>query len=219
MHANAKDVTGQKFEKLTVIGYVGSRTRSSIWKCKCDCGNETEVKARDLPRTKSCGRCRAVAVDLPAAELAWSAGFFDGEGHVGVRYKKRPGNNHPWFMLSVVVTNTHLGSLERLKNLFGFGTIHKKKLIDGRRQTYVWILSDRQAEMFLLSVQPYSVVKSEHIKAALEYRLLGQRKPYQLVPRENYERMKELADTIRKLNGNNHRKSSFKRVPDGNVAA
>ena len=34
-----KDITGQKFGRLTAIKYLGK----SKWRCKCDCGNLTET--------------------------------------------------------------------------------------------------------------------------------------------------------------------------------
>lgn len=52
------DLTGQKFGRLTVIKKVGiDKYGKSIWLCKCDCGNEKEVKSDNLRRgvTKSCG--------------------------------------------------------------------------------------------------------------------------------------------------------------------
>jgi|ERR1039458_99639 hypothetical protein len=54
---------GQKFNMLTVIERVGSKDQNSLWKCKCDCGNETLVRGVCLVRgtTKSCG-CRITAV-------------------------------------------------------------------------------------------------------------------------------------------------------------
>lgn len=48
-----KDLTGQKFNRLTAIEYLGN----SKWKCKCDCGNITIVDISNLTKghTKSCG--------------------------------------------------------------------------------------------------------------------------------------------------------------------
>lgn len=50
---NFIDLTGQKFNRLTAIKYLGS----SKWLCKCDCGNETIVHTQKLKsgHTKSCG--------------------------------------------------------------------------------------------------------------------------------------------------------------------
>lgn len=53
-----KDLTGQKFGKLTVIECAGKIDgRRYHWLCKCDCGNEKVLPAGSLTsgNTKSCG--------------------------------------------------------------------------------------------------------------------------------------------------------------------
>lgn len=52
-----KDLTGIKFGSLTVVGYIGKRNGKSVWRCKCDCGNETESMTSNLTRglSTSCG--------------------------------------------------------------------------------------------------------------------------------------------------------------------
>jgi hypothetical protein len=57
-HRAFKNLIGEKFDRLVVIGYGGSdRKGQSIWVCKCDCGNETYAPAYKLKsgHTKSCG--------------------------------------------------------------------------------------------------------------------------------------------------------------------
>lgn len=52
------DLKGQVFERLTVIEEAGRNTKKEIlWKCKCSCGNTTEVTTYRLRKgeTKSCG--------------------------------------------------------------------------------------------------------------------------------------------------------------------
>lgn len=51
------DLTGRKFEKLLVISYAGRRSKTTYWKCVCDCGNERLVASENLKRglSKSCG--------------------------------------------------------------------------------------------------------------------------------------------------------------------
>lgn len=52
------DLTGQRFGKLVAIECVGSnKHKVRLWKCKCDCGNETIVISQSLKlgNTKSCG--------------------------------------------------------------------------------------------------------------------------------------------------------------------
>lgn len=51
------DLTGQKFNKLTVIERMPSRKGKTVWKCQCDCGKYTTVEASNLKtgQVKSCG--------------------------------------------------------------------------------------------------------------------------------------------------------------------
>lgn len=52
-----KDLTGQKFGLLTVIGLKDTDTRKTYWICQCDCGNVKEVRSDSLisGAIKSCG--------------------------------------------------------------------------------------------------------------------------------------------------------------------
>lgn len=49
----AKDMTGQRFGRLVVLG----RAEQSKWRCRCDCGNEVAILGGNLQKgfTKSCG--------------------------------------------------------------------------------------------------------------------------------------------------------------------
>ena len=52
------DLTGQRFGHLLVIEYAGrNERRESLWRCQCDCGNESIVRGDVLRRgtTESCG--------------------------------------------------------------------------------------------------------------------------------------------------------------------
>lgn len=52
------DLTGQTFNRLTVIGYAGPDTTGrATWHCRCACGGEKIAKAHELKRgnTASCG--------------------------------------------------------------------------------------------------------------------------------------------------------------------
>ena len=53
-----KDLTGQRFGRLTVIGATEKRSGTNIvWECKCDCGNTAYIKGESLQRgqSRSCG--------------------------------------------------------------------------------------------------------------------------------------------------------------------
>jgi len=66
-----KDITGQKFGKLTPIRRTGTnKHRNTMWECECECGNIVTVAGSGLHsgNTQSCG-CLSIGrrnKDLPA---------------------------------------------------------------------------------------------------------------------------------------------------------
>lgn len=54
------DLTGQKFDRLTVIGLAEYKNQTSYWRCRCICGNERVVRYGHLSnrQIKSCGCLR-----------------------------------------------------------------------------------------------------------------------------------------------------------------
>ena len=51
-----RDLTGLRFGKLTVIEQAGrDNYKKILWKCMCDCGNETITHGRDLVN----GHCKS----------------------------------------------------------------------------------------------------------------------------------------------------------------
>lgn len=69
---NFKDLTGQKFGRLTVIKRSERKSnQAAYWLCQCDCGNITEVRSTALRngQTQSCGCLRK--------EKALEANFID----------------------------------------------------------------------------------------------------------------------------------------------
>lgn len=55
-----KDLTGQRFGMLTVVSYAREDKGFHIWHCRCDCGNEVDVRQSNLQSggTTSCGCAR-----------------------------------------------------------------------------------------------------------------------------------------------------------------
>jgi len=148
-----------------------------------------------------------------AADLAWCAGFFDGEGCVHVGYKKRPANRGPWFHVRVSVNNTNRDALERLQDLFR-GTICTRKPVENRKRVHGWYIDSKNAERFLAAIQPFVLVKARQVGLGLEMRyLLSQHDPRRGVPTEVYERLVEIAEQVRQANGRNYQKATAK-VPE-----
>ena len=61
-HTRIKDLTGQKFGRLTVVKFTGELTDSynALWLCECDCGNSIIISADKLTggKKQSCGCLR-----------------------------------------------------------------------------------------------------------------------------------------------------------------
>ena len=58
MHPNAKNLTGKKYGRITVIRATEERKyRHIVWLCRCDCGNLVRINSHELlsNATKSCG--------------------------------------------------------------------------------------------------------------------------------------------------------------------
>lgn len=60
--AHAKDLTGQRFGKLTALERLTEKhkSRKAVWKCRCDCGNVIKALSDKLKggEIKSCGCLR-----------------------------------------------------------------------------------------------------------------------------------------------------------------
>lgn len=70
-HRGYKDLSGQKFGRLTVIEFAGIKNHCATWRCMCECGNERIVSANNLKNghTKSCGCYNRAIVHSLAKDL------------------------------------------------------------------------------------------------------------------------------------------------------
>jgi hypothetical protein len=65
-----KDLTGQRFNRLTVLERADVHNGAVRWVCLCDCGSRTRVRSRDLRSgsTRSCGCLRREQMKALRAE-------------------------------------------------------------------------------------------------------------------------------------------------------
>jgi hypothetical protein len=86
-----KDLTGQIFERLTVIKRHGKDGRGeALWLCKCECGNETIVLGSNL-RTKHTRSCGCLGLEI----TDYSGKQFDRLTVVKL-YEKKSGKDSRW---------------------------------------------------------------------------------------------------------------------------
>ena len=103
-------------------------------------------------------------------ELAWAAGFFDGEGCVGIYpHKTHTGGN---YQLRLSVINTDHSAVLKFRRMF-VGTIRprSRKGALGTKPCWVWEANDLVAEVALRLLIPFLLVKQEQARIALNFRL------------------------------------------------
>jgi transposase len=105
--------------------------------------------------------------------VEYAAGFFDGEGYVGVVRYQRNGA----MCLRCTVTNNNRPVLEMFRTTFGGSIRRPDGPGDGGKRSWVWCLTSGAAVAFLSAIAPHVVVKQPQVEAALTYPLgaLGRR--------------------------------------------
>lgn len=108
-------------------------------------------------------------------QLAWAAGFMDGDGHISIqnRKTKHKEKTYTGTYLRVGACQASLAPLEKLQSLFG-GSIKPKNSGPNpqgynRKPQWVWCLSTEQAKNALEQMMPYLVHKQKVAKLALEF--------------------------------------------------
>lgn len=112
--------------------------------------------------------CGEIMQGLKKLDLAWAAGFFDGEGSVVVWHKPAvkvcAGKV---YNLRVSVGCTDLEPIEKLKYLFGGKIYYRKPLRANWKGCHIWHLSSKQAKGFLGLVLPFLVVKGKQAELGI----------------------------------------------------
>lgn len=83
-----KDLTGKKFNRLSVLEPIEIKRGFWVWKCKCDCEKITKVNGVSLTSntTKSCGCYCSEVSRNHIRELMKSRGGFKGKNHPQWRF-------------------------------------------------------------------------------------------------------------------------------------
>src|SRR5260370_3652581 len=88
-----QDLTGQQFDKLTILHYVGkNRTGQSRWLCRCDCGTEKIIAAHHLKsgNTKSCGCLNTGEARAKASTIHGGVGTPEYESYCAAKKRCNP---------------------------------------------------------------------------------------------------------------------------------
>lgn len=116
------------------------------------------------------------AMEARKLDLAWLAGFIDGEGSIGIyrEFDKRKGENYHVYRGALSIVNTNRDSLERCQEIIGAGRIVPHRSHKAQRPThklaYHWAL--RKQELLwdiLLELTPYLVIKKMQALLVADY--------------------------------------------------
>jgi len=108
---------------------------------------------------------------LSDIDLAYIAGFFDGEGCISLGRKKDGSyRRHYTYQLVVTVSNTKPEILEFLHRHFGghFRKIKNPSTKNGKT-VYVWALLCRKALNFIKTIYPYLKLKKRQAELAIKF--------------------------------------------------
>ena len=119
---------------------------------------------------------------ISKTDLAYAAAMLDGEGHFSItKVQGHSSKGHPYWMFDckVGISNTSLKLMRWLIEKFGgsyrvsIKHISKKARANGQKSLkvcYRWTCEGyKKQELFILSILPYLIIKTEQAKVALEW--------------------------------------------------
>jgi hypothetical protein len=102
-------------------------------------------------------------------QLAWAAGFIDGEGCIMIVRNTAKTSRGVYYTLRINVAQNDPRPLEILSALFG-GNVRKRKVKSPlRTHCWEWTISTMQAAHALQQMLPYLVVKREQAEIAIRF--------------------------------------------------
>jgi len=119
-------------------------------------------------------------------EIAYIAGFFDGEGCVRIKKANQGGNS---YYVIAHITNTNESILKSVENLFGGKTRTQER--GKNKDVYNWCITSSEAVDFLKTLLPFLKEKKEQAELALFFH---EQKEYMppIVKEEHYKKMMAL---------------------------
>lgn len=106
---------------------------------------------------------------MKKTDLAYYAGFFDGEGSIGIYFKNYKTGFSPTLRISL--TNTNIWILQSFKFAFNgsIGPPSNSGFNKGRTPVWKWGASHRQALYFLEAIVPYLKLKRAEAELAIKF--------------------------------------------------
>lgn len=108
--------------------------------------------------------------NLSVADLAYFAGLFDGEGSVILCKQPRPTPKRQTYFLSASLANTHLPTLQWVRELWGIGTIRPmKRYKESWKPRWQWVATSNQALYVLRLILPFLKIKKQEAEIGIAF--------------------------------------------------
>lgn len=116
-------------------------------------------------------------------EIAYIAGFFDGEGCVRIKQANQGGNS---YYVIAHITNTNESILKDVEKLFGGKTRMQER--GKNKDVYNWCVTSSEAVDFLKTLSPFLKEKKEQAELAIYFHEHKEKMP-PIVKEEHYKKM------------------------------
>ena len=143
--------------------------------------------------------------DIAEGRVGYYAGFFDGEGWVGVvrrsQIDRRNGRRYVCYTLMIGAGQCDPRPVRMLQKAFG-GSLSVSRQQKAVHLFYSWQVASIKAERFLRLVQPYLIHKKEQCEVALSFReFVRERRRYGpgKMPPEYHQMAQEYADLMKRV--------------------
>lgn len=106
-------------------------------------------------------------VELDELELAYLAGFFDGEGTITIHHRNAETKQN-WYRVCASVSSTNKEMPCWFKELFG-GSVSTQLRGENRKDIYTWQVTSLAAVRFIEVIKPHLRMKSQQAEIALDF--------------------------------------------------
>lgn len=126
-------------------------------------------------------------------EIAYIAGFFDGEGCVRIKKANQGGNS---YYLIAHITNTNPIILKKVQDLFGGNTRLQEK--GKNKPIYNWYITSSEASDFLKTLQPFLIEKKLQAELGIKFHENKEK----MTPKEKEKSYQKMRDMKLEIIGN-----------------
>ena len=131
-------------------------------------------------------------------DTRWLAGFFDGEGSIGVYpINQNTTKTITYYVLKVSLAQSgNVGKLicGKLQSMFG-GTAYRSIDKEGNKPQYKWNISANKAVEFLKFIEPHLIIKKRECELAIRFQSLESK-------REDFPEAGYIANEMKKIKEN-----------------